>query len=178
MSSDTEMSSESPEEPATPLTPRERRLANLTSKGRPKGSRNRASVELGAMVDKALHEAGGWRYLVEQARENPTAFLALVARRLPKEIKAEISAEMIVRQETRRDLIEGAVSLMLACERGELASVADGERADRAAQLMAEARGMLGSDGARVRREEASEESESGGARASVRLALIAPIIT
>lgn len=97
-------------------------------KGRPKGSRNRASTELGAMVDKALHEAGGWRYLVQQARDNPTAFLALVARRLPKEIRAEITAEMTVKQETRRELIERSVALMLAIERGELQRVAMSER--------------------------------------------------
>ena len=44
------------------------------------------------MVHKALEEAGGWRYLLEQAEKNPRAFLALVGRILPQTPKVEIGS--------------------------------------------------------------------------------------
>lgn len=43
------------------------------------------------MVEQALHEAGGVAYLTEQARENPSAFLALVGKLLPRNVTAEVS---------------------------------------------------------------------------------------
>jgi hypothetical protein len=46
--------------------------------------------EVKDMIRTALDQAGGVAYLVKQSNENPTAFLALIGRILPKAIKADI----------------------------------------------------------------------------------------
>jgi hypothetical protein len=61
-------------------------------KGRPKGSLNRINASLKDMILGALKEAGGKSWLVQQAQENPVAFMALLAKLLPLELKQE-SAE-------------------------------------------------------------------------------------
>jgi len=59
--------------------------------GRPKGCRNKTTVELKKMVLEALSDAGGVAYLVKQAkRRNPAAFMALLGKVLPLEVKAEM----------------------------------------------------------------------------------------
>lgn len=55
--------------------------------GRPRGTPNRVTADLRHMVLEALDEAGGTSYLVRQAQENPQAFLALLAKCLPKDIR-------------------------------------------------------------------------------------------
>ena len=55
--------------------------------GRKKGSKNKLSGELKDMILTALDESGGVKYLVKQAEETPTAFLALVGKVLPLTIK-------------------------------------------------------------------------------------------
>lgn len=64
----------------------------LTSHGRPippggsrKGKPNKATKELKDMILGALSDAGGQDYLMRQANENPSAFLSLIAKVLPKE---------------------------------------------------------------------------------------------
>ncbi|HET9680321.1 MAG TPA: hypothetical protein VFP95_07165 [Gammaproteobacteria bacterium] len=54
--------------------------------GRKKGTPNKVTAGVRDMILHALNKAGGERYLVEQARENPTAFLTLVGKILPKAI--------------------------------------------------------------------------------------------
>lgn len=51
--------------------------------GRPKGSVNKVTADVKAMVLAALNEAGGAAYLLEQAKTNPNAFLTLVGKVLP-----------------------------------------------------------------------------------------------
>jgi hypothetical protein len=58
-------------------------------KGRRKGVPNRINRDLREMILCALDAAGGEDYLVRQASENPTAFLSLVGRVLPKEPKPQ-----------------------------------------------------------------------------------------
>lgn len=55
--------------------------------GRPKGSKNKATVALKDLILQALSGAGGAKYLQQQAKQNPTAFLALVGRVLPLQVK-------------------------------------------------------------------------------------------
>jgi len=43
------------------------------------------------MVVDSLNAAGGQAYLAQQARDQPAAFLGLVGKVLPKEIKADIN---------------------------------------------------------------------------------------
>lgn len=54
-------------------------------KGRPPGLKNRYPRELREMIRQALDEAGGVQYLVRQAHENPVAFMALLAKTMPRD---------------------------------------------------------------------------------------------
>lgn len=71
--------------------------------GRQKGTPNRITGDLRAMVEGALSDVGGQAYLAEQARENPAAFLNLVGKCMPKDIQVDVS-------ETLAELISKAVS--------------------------------------------------------------------
>lgn len=55
-------------------------------KGRGKGNVNKTTAAIKDMIDQALREAGGVDYLVNQSKENPTAFMGLVGKILPKDI--------------------------------------------------------------------------------------------
>lgn len=54
--------------------------------GSRKGIPNKASKELKDMIRAALDKAGGENYLYQQSLENPTAFLTLVGKILPKDM--------------------------------------------------------------------------------------------
>lgn len=60
------------------------------SPGRPKGSPNKVSSAVKDMVREALDGVGGVAYLMTQASANPTAFLSLVGKLLPTELKADV----------------------------------------------------------------------------------------
>lgn len=55
--------------------------------GRPKGSKNVVPAALKDLILGALEQVGGQDYLAEQARKNPVAFLSLVGRVLPVQVK-------------------------------------------------------------------------------------------
>jgi hypothetical protein len=57
--------------------------------GRRAGTPNKVTKELRVMVLEALDRAGGVAYLTKQAHANPTAFLSLVGKLLPREIQPE-----------------------------------------------------------------------------------------
>ena len=57
--------------------------------GRPKGIPNKMTIEVKQMILDALEGAGGVTYLIEQAREKPAAFLALVGKILPLQLTGE-----------------------------------------------------------------------------------------
>lgn len=59
--------------------------------GRAKGTPNKITADIKDMIRGALDEAGGQKYLVAQAQTNPAAFLALVAKIVPKEIVGELA---------------------------------------------------------------------------------------
>lgn len=61
-------------------------------RGRPKGAVNKTTAALKDMILKALDEAGGVEYLVQQSEENATAFLTLVGKVLPLQVNAELEA--------------------------------------------------------------------------------------
>ena len=59
--------------------------------GRKHGTPNRLNAEVKEMVRQALHEAGGVAYLKRQAlKTNPVAFMTLVGKLMPTELKAEV----------------------------------------------------------------------------------------
>jgi hypothetical protein len=60
-------------------------------KGRKKGVPNKLTGAVKEMVREALDQAGGVDYLKRQAKESPTAFLALVGKLIPAEINADLN---------------------------------------------------------------------------------------
>jgi hypothetical protein len=63
------------------------------------------------MILAALNKAGGERYLVRQAQENPNAFLSLVGRILPKEVVTEggsiLELHLVAARNVSAELLEG-----------------------------------------------------------------------
>jgi hypothetical protein len=55
-------------------------------KGRGKGNKNKTTAAIKDMIDQALREAGGVEYLKLQAIDNPSAFMGLIGKILPKDI--------------------------------------------------------------------------------------------
>lgn len=72
--------------------------------GRVKGVRNKVTVELKAMIEGALSDVGGRRYLAVQAQENPAAFMALVGKLIPRDLN--VSGEI---RHTLEELITTAM---------------------------------------------------------------------
>lgn len=58
-----------------------------TGGGSRKGKPNKVNAALKDMILTALAEAGGVRYLKDQAGESPSAFLSLLGKVLPTEVK-------------------------------------------------------------------------------------------
>src|SRR6185369_10688190 len=79
--------------------------------GRQKGTPNQLP-DLRAITLKALMRAGGVDYLVRQASDNPMGFMSLLGRVMPREAHVELTGELKVRQEVRRDLVEKVIVLM------------------------------------------------------------------
>jgi hypothetical protein len=61
--------------------------------GRQKGTPNKTTKALKDMILQALDDAGGIGYLRRQADRNPPAFMTLVGKILPQDIKARHSGE-------------------------------------------------------------------------------------
>ena len=60
--------------------------------GRQKGTPNKVTATLKEMILNALDRVGGESYLVEQSERNPTAFISLLGKLLPSEIKASLAS--------------------------------------------------------------------------------------
>lgn len=59
--------------------------------GRPPGVVNKQTGEIKEMILTALSTVGGAEYLAKQAEENPVAFMGLVGKVLPLQIKGDAS---------------------------------------------------------------------------------------
>lgn len=89
----------------------EKRKPPAAGKGRAKGVPNKITKQLKDMILGALDDAGGQAYLTAQAKEAPAAFMALLGKVLPSEIKAEhtgpgggpIQAEVAPRPQLSRE---------------------------------------------------------------------------
>jgi hypothetical protein len=71
--------------------------------GRQKGTPNKLSGDVRAMIFAALDEVGGHSYLVEQARANPVAFLSLVGKVLPMQVNTTVKRD--IRELSKAELL-------------------------------------------------------------------------
>lgn len=65
----------------------EKRKPPNAGKGRRKGVPNKMTQTLREMILQSLADAGGAAYLLEQAKKNPNAYLSLIGRVLPLQVK-------------------------------------------------------------------------------------------
>lgn len=63
---------------------------NTLATGRPAGSVNKVPVEIRAMIRQALDGVGGVSYLQQQAIENPVAFMTLIGKVIPTDVKISL----------------------------------------------------------------------------------------
>lgn len=70
------------------VSPAAKRRPPAAGIGRKKGVPNKITADLKSMILGALSDAGGQRYLAEQAEKNPQAFMTLVGRVLPMTVSA------------------------------------------------------------------------------------------
>jgi hypothetical protein len=82
---------------AAEIKPKEKRKPPNAGKGRPKGVPNKATGALKEMILGALSKVGGEEYLVDQAEKNPAAFMSLIAKVLPTELKSSDPGGFLVR---------------------------------------------------------------------------------
>lgn len=66
---------------------------NLTNKGRgrPPGAKNKTTIAIKEMLLASLDEVGGQAYFMRQAEENPNAYMALLGKIIPAEVKNQIT---------------------------------------------------------------------------------------
>ena len=84
-------------------------------RGRPKGSTNKISADVKAMILAALDGAGGVEYLTRQAEKSPAAFMTLLGKVLPMQISGQDNEPLTV----VRVRWEGADRLVTTGERVE-----------------------------------------------------------
>ena len=60
--------------------------------GRPKGLKNKWTTDVKAMILGALDKKGGQEWLEEQMEKNPVAFMTLLGKVIPSEVKADVTA--------------------------------------------------------------------------------------
>lgn len=65
--------------------------AGNRGRGRPKGAQNKNTGAIKDMLLASLDSVGGQAYFQRQAEENPNAFMALIAKIIPAEVKKEIT---------------------------------------------------------------------------------------
>ncbi len=66
---------------------------NLTNRGRgrPKGAPNKNTQAIKDMLLASLDEVGGQNYFKQQALDNPNAYMALIGKIIPAEVKNQIT---------------------------------------------------------------------------------------
>lgn len=65
--------------------------------GRKAGTPNKLTKTVKMMILSALDKAGGERYLLKQAKENPTAFMTLLGKVMPTQVVGDVSHRYVAR---------------------------------------------------------------------------------
>ena len=71
-------------------------LGRQNGYGRKKGTPNRATADIKAMILAALSDVGGRDYLARQAIENPGPFLTLVGKVLPMQVAGDTANPLAI----------------------------------------------------------------------------------
>jgi hypothetical protein len=58
--------------------------------GRKSGVPNKLTMDVKAAIEAAFKQAGGAEYLAKQAKENPQAFMTLLGKILPRDMKIDL----------------------------------------------------------------------------------------
>ncbi len=59
--------------------------------GRPVGSKNKTTASIKAAIEAAFQGVGGHEYLMQQAKENPQAFMTLLGKIIPAQVQTELT---------------------------------------------------------------------------------------
>ena len=59
--------------------------------GRPKGVPNKLTRTVKEAIEQAFHGVGGAQYLMEQAQQNPQAFMTLLGKIIPAQVQQEVT---------------------------------------------------------------------------------------
>lgn len=59
--------------------------------GRPKGVPNKTTRTIKEAIEAAFQGVGGAQYLMEQARQNPQAFMTLLGKIIPAQVQADLT---------------------------------------------------------------------------------------
>lgn len=62
--------------------------------GRPAGKPNKLTVDLKDMIEGALSDIGGRKWLATEAKNNPAAFMTLIGKLLPKNIQGSLEVKL------------------------------------------------------------------------------------
>lgn len=82
---------------AVKKTDKNRIGAGKAGPGRPKGLPNKTTAAVKDMLREALDECGGVVYLVEKAKEHPVAFLGLIGKLIPTEVKGDVDSTVTIK---------------------------------------------------------------------------------
>ena len=88
------------------------------SGGRVKGTPNKTTVMVKTAILKAFDKLGGVEYLIEVGKAEPKAFLTLLAKILPAEIKADVKVDP---DDNLVAYLEAAAKRVQACPSAEAA---------------------------------------------------------
>jgi hypothetical protein len=73
------------------LTDSGKRKPPAAGKGRPKGSVNKTTKSVREAIESAFQGVGGAEYLMQQAQQNPQAFLTLLGKIIPAQVQADLT---------------------------------------------------------------------------------------
>ena len=68
-------------------------ITSTSGQGRPKGSQNKITKSLKAMLLGSLDAVGGQSYFEQQAQDNPVAYMSLISKLIPSEISKTVEVK-------------------------------------------------------------------------------------
>jgi hypothetical protein len=92
-------------------------------KGRKRGSKNKLGADVKAMIEGALSAVGGQKYLEQQAKKNPVAFMTLVGKLVPKDVNVDTTTRY-------ENMTEEQIQARIAALAAELGLVAPQDKHD------------------------------------------------